>query len=227
MQVITSAELEQNPGRYKEVVEVLKDDGLICFPTRRQYVLATSIYSEAAVLRLVQSKRRSGRAPALALIPKKNALKGLVTDVPKLGWALMDAFWPGSLTLLLAPGEALPERVVKTILDRKRTKLGVRVCTGAVTASLLAAFGGPLLVSSANLAQKVGASSVAQIKKNFTHTVDLLIDAGDVQPAPPSTIVEFDEAGGWKLLREGSVTRAQIEEAVHRYEESLGAVAGT
>lgn len=222
MRVITSQALNESPALYQEVAQALREDKLIIFPTGRQYVLGASLLSEQAVLRLVQSKRRAGRAPALVFVPHRRLLDSIVDRVPPSALPLMDAFWPGPLTLLFDPSPELSPKVTKTILDRKRGKLGVRVDRGnSVVEGILRAFDGPVLVSSANLSRKVGASSVAQIKKNFTHTVDLLIDAGDIPPGPPSTIVDLTE-GEPKILREGAIPAARIREVL----EGTGQPAG-
>ncbi|MDY0061070.1 MAG: L-threonylcarbamoyladenylate synthase [Myxococcota bacterium] len=215
MRILTSRSLEQDPSQYAEIAQVLSEEGLICFPSQRQYVVGAALLSEAAVLRLVQSKRRASRAPALVLIPDRRGLNGLVGAFPPAARTLMEHFWPGPLTLLFPPGDKLPERVVRTLLDKKRPKLGVRICTGTFAPRILEVFGGPLLISSANISQKVGASSIAQIRKNFAHTVDLLVDAGDLPAGRPSTIVDFvdDEV---KVQREGAIAAAEIHRVLEQ-----------
>ena len=70
-----------------------------------------------------------------------------------------------------------------------------------------------MLVSSANRSKKSGAQSLAQVRKNFGNQADLLIDAGDLPPGRPSTIVEAD-ATGWTMIREGAITAAEITERI-------------
>ena len=73
--------------------------------------------------------------------------------------------------------------------------------------------GRPLLVSSANPESKHGESSPAQVRKNFLGRVDLFVDAGDLPPAPPSTVVDPD-AQGLVITREGAVAHADVVAAV-------------
>jgi len=119
--------------------------------------------------------------------------------------------WPQPLTLVLPPSAALPAKV-RSMLTRATGKLGIRVPDDPLASAILAAFGGPLLLSSANLEQKPGASSAAAVRQRFAGSVDIWVDAGDVRPGPPSTVVEVTEQA-WKVLRDGSIPLAELERA--------------
>jgi L-threonylcarbamoyladenylate synthase len=215
MRIIDARALEQSPSLYTEIAEVLRNDGLVCFPSRRQYSIGASLLSESAVVRLVQSKRRSEKAPSLVLIPDRSALEALVETLPATAGPLMDSFWPGQLTMLFAPNPELPSRVLKTIAQKKLGKIGVRVPAPGIPLGILQAFGGPVLTSSANLSRKTGSSSVANIRKSFSHTVDLLIDAGDLAAEPPSTVVDL--AGEIpQILREGGIPADSIRDVLRQ-----------
>ncbi|MFW5739016.1 MAG: L-threonylcarbamoyladenylate synthase [Myxococcota bacterium] len=191
MRIVTAQYLEDSPEIYDEAVDVLREGGLVCFPGHRQYSIAASLLNVDAVIALVQSKHRSGKTPSLVLIPEVGALEQVVEEVPDVAYRLARAFWPGPLTLLLRPSSELPSKVRKTITPKKPARIGVRVPGPGHQSEIVQRFGGPLLISSANLANKVGASSASHVRKNFNHTVDLMIDAGDVPEKPPSTIVDL------------------------------------
>lgn len=213
MRIITPEQLEQNPALYDEIVQMLRDDGLVCFPGHRHYSIAASLTSQDAVIKLVQSKHRSGKAPSLVLIPDFEALGIVVEEVPEIAATLARAFWPGPLTLRMQPSSELPGKVRKTIADKKQARIGVRVPAPGHALEILRRFGAPLLISSANLSNKVGSSSASNVRKNFNHTVDAMIDAGDIPDRPPSTVVEIAD-GQMKVTREGKITAAQVEEAL-------------
>lgn len=191
MRILTANQVEQDPNLYDEAAEVLHQDGLVCFPSHRQYSVAASLLSPGAVIALVQSKRRSGKAPSLILIPDDSFLSVVAEEVPEVAGLLTRAFWPGPLTLLLRPSPELPTKVRKTISAKKPVRIGVRVPGAGHALEIVRRFGGPLLISSANLSHKVGSGSASNVRKNFNHTVDLMIDAGDVPEKPPSTIVDL------------------------------------
>jgi L-threonylcarbamoyladenylate synthase len=209
MRTLTIQELDDDPGLYDQIADVLRDGGLACFPNGRQYGIAAPLMSEDSVIRLVQAKRRAKRAPSLVLIPDRGTLGSVVCDVPDAALSLMDTFWPGPLTILLRPSEDLPHKVKKTLAAKKQDRVGVRISDSPVASRIVAAFGGPLLLTSANRASKVGSLSVAQIRKNFAHTVDIIVDAGDLPADPPSTIVD-PESADKPIRREGVIPADQI-----------------
>ncbi len=210
MRTISVQDLETSPDLFRELADVLHDGGLVCFPTGRQYGVAASLMSEDAVIRLVQTKRRAKRAPSLVFIPDRDALPRVVSEVSPRAQKLADEFWPGPLTILFRPSEELPRKVTKTVAAKKKDKMGVRVTHEAIAGRLVEAFGGPILVSSANISRKAGASSMAQVRKNFGRDVDVMIDAGDVPTADPSTVVDPD--GGRGIVRDGAVPAQRVLE---------------
>lgn len=209
MKVIPFAEAHQ---RTAEVARVLADGGLACFPMRGAYRLAVDARSEAAVERLMQSKRRAKHHPSLVLVADLAGAKHVVEGT---GWSttrrLAERLWPGPLTMVLPPSAQLPAKLKKTLAKATGT-VGVRVPDDPFTLQVLRAFGGPLLLSSANLEQKPGASSAATVHQRFVRAIDVWVDAGDVTPAPPSTVVAVKD-GSWELVRDGAIPREAIERA--------------
>ena len=203
------------PARVAEIAEVLTQGGLACFPVRGAYRIAADARSVDAITKLIQSKRRAHNHPPLILVRDLDAARGIVEGT---GWKttkkLADKLWPGALTLVLPPSKDLAPKV-KKVLTRATGKLGIRVSDDPLAAAVVSAFGGPVLVSSANLEQKPGAGSAATVRQRFVNTVDVWVEAGDFAPSPPSTIVEVTETS-WKLLREGAVPASALEQALPR-----------
>lgn len=212
MKIIKLDELEKDPGRYSEVTEVLQNDGIVIFPGESYYRLGVNVLSPKAVSRLQQGKRRVQNKPALVLIHDKADLEGLVGEIPDVARQLMATFWPGPLTIRFEPGKALPAKVRK-VLTKATGRIGVRIPVAEVCANVARSFGAPLLVSSANRSKKSGAQSLAQVRKNFGNVADLLIDAGDLPVGTTSTVVDVS-ASGWKMIREGALTSAEISEKI-------------
>ncbi|MCE9579810.1 MAG: threonylcarbamoyl-AMP synthase [Deltaproteobacteria bacterium] len=195
-----------------DLATILASGGLVCFPIGGIYRIVADARSDAAINRLMQSKRRARNHPALLLVADLAAARAVVKGTAwRLTQRLAQRLWPGPLTLVLPPSDDLPP-AVKKLLTRATGALGIRVPDEPLATDVVRAFGGPLLVSSANLEQKPGATSAAAIRQRFVHTVDLWIDAGDTRPGPPSTIVELSETT-WTLVREGAISRAQLEHA--------------
>ena len=213
MLTITSQQIEQDPSLMDEAVNALNSDGLVCFPGHRQYCIAASLMSPEAVVALVQSKRRSGKAPSLVLIPDMSQLPLVVEEVPPIAKLLAETFWPGPLTIVLKPNPELPPVVRKTISASKPPRIGVRVPDSGFQRELVQRFGNPLLVSSANLSRKAGAGSASNVRKNFNRTVKVMIDSGDIHEKAPSTIVSLI-GGTPEITREGKIPADKVKQAL-------------
>ncbi len=198
---------------YTEAAKVLQQSGLVCFPCHGKYRLAASLSDVDAVMHLFQSKRRVGKSPALIFVANEEMLKRVVADVPPVAKRLMDAFWPGPLTILFDAHPDLPPKVVKQLV-RANGQIGVRIAHDPIAMAIVEAFGGPVLISSANKEKKAGDGSPAQVRKNFVHRVDLFVEAGDLAAESPSTVVGVSDAGVVKVTRPGAISEEQIRAIV-------------
>lgn len=189
LKTILCSAIQETPGSYEEIGRALAKGDLVCLPTPSGYKLAADLDSPKAITALLQAKRRVGNAPALVFVPDASFVPRVAAEVSDAARALMRTFWPGPLTLLFKASEDLPPQVRKP-LTKAKGWIGVRVPDDAVSLAVVRAFGAPLLVSSANLSAKHGANSVAQVRKNFGRTAALLLDGGDLQEAPKSTLVD-------------------------------------
>jgi L-threonylcarbamoyladenylate synthase len=209
MKTIPWKDLEGDAGRWREVCQVLNEGGLVCLPCGGSYRIVADLGSEQAVSHLLQSKRRMGGAPALVFVKDERMLSKVAATVCPLAKRLIHAFWPGPLTILFEANPQLPQKVTRQ-LTKANGKLGVRVPDQPVLQQVLDACDRPLFVSSANVATRSGASSPAQVRKNFLGRVDVFIDAGDLQPAPASTVIDVidDQV---QVTRHGVIPDKEIE----------------
>ncbi len=208
MKTIALSEFETNPQLSKQVTEALEDGSLVCIPTPSGYKILADLGSPSAITAMLQAKRRVKNAPALIFVPDGGWVDKVATSVSQEARKLMGQFWPGPMTLLFKASDDLHPKVRKP-LTKAKGWLGVRVPDDQVSASVLKAFGRPVLVSSANLAKKKGANSVAQVKKNFGRTVDMIIDAGDLPVNPNSTLVDVSN-GAVSVIRAGAIEEDRI-----------------
>ena len=212
MKTIKFSELQSNPQLYKQIGEALANGELVCIPTPSGYKLMVDLGSPSAVTAMIHAKRRIKNAPALVLLPDRSWADKVASYISPDAHRLMASFWPGPVTLLFKAGDSLHPKVRKP-LTKAKGWLGVRVPEDDVSSMVIAAFGGPVLVSSANLAKKTGAHSLAQVKKNFGRTVNLLVDAGDLSPGEKSTLVDVSN-GAVSVVRSGAIAKASILEAL-------------
>lgn len=204
MQIVKPGSAGSLLEHVEQAAQVLRQGGLVCFPCQGKYRLAADLTNPDAVTALFQSKRRVGKSPALVFVANEEMLGVVAADVDDAARSLVKRFWPGRLTILFDASDSLPKKVRKQIL-RGNGQVGVRVPDDAFAKALVEAFGGPLLVSSANREKKAGATSAAQVKKNFVHRVELFVDAGDLRSEPPSTVVELGD-GEVRVTRPGVIS---------------------
>ena len=193
----------------EEVASTLEQSGVVCMPCGGTYRLLSDLRCEEAVMKLLQSKRRTKRTHTLVFVADKNMLLDVVSDVDPVVQRLAQKVWPGPVTILFEASPKLPRRVVKHLLAG-RTKIGVRIPEDPFVLEVIRTFGGPVLVSSANREKKNGSRSPAQVRKNFFGRVDLFLDAGDLAVQPASTIVDFHQ-GEPVITRAGAISGDQIQ----------------
>lgn len=190
---------------------------LIVMPTDTVYGVAADAFSPAAVQRLLDAKGRGRDQPPPVLIGSKETLTALAESVPEPVQRLVDAFWPGGLTIVLP---AQPSLVWD--LGETRGTVAVRMPEGRVALELLAETG-PLAVSSANLTGQAAAISAFDAEKMLGDSVAVYLADGMSRDGVASTIVDAtslvrppaeSDAGRVRILRDGAISREQLEEVL-------------
>lgn len=196
-----------------EIAEVVKGGGLACIPHRGAYRLLADARSKDAITKLAQSKRRSHNRAALVIVADLAAAGEIVDGI---AWPvtarLAKRLWPGPVTLVLPPSKLLPAAIAK-LLARSTGHIGIRVPDDRLSKAIVEEVGGPILASSANIENKPGSGSAAVVRQKLERSIDIWVDAGDLKADPPSTLVEIGP-DDWRLIREGSISRAAIEKAL-------------
>jgi L-threonylcarbamoyladenylate synthase len=200
----------QHDSISRSVAKTIQEGGLVCLPCNGRYRLLADLTSADAVGRLVQSKGRVRRAPALVFIDSVKALHQVAGSVEPAAIKVARQLWPGPLTIRVALTSDLPDKVRK-LLGGGKGRIGVRVPADPLLRQILRSCGRPLLVSSANRERKTGDSSPAQVRKNFATTVDLFLDRGDLTPGPRSTVIDIRD-GELVVERAGLVTEERLRE---------------
>ncbi|MBI2435718.1 MAG: threonylcarbamoyl-AMP synthase [Candidatus Hydrogenedentes bacterium] len=177
----------------REAVAALRRGAVVGYPTETVYGLAVDPFSERALEALYRVKGRDPRQPVLLIVADESQLGSLTSEVSPEARRLIQAFWPGSLSLLLPPAAEVPA----TLLGPEG-KVCVR-CPGApIARALCAAFSGPLTSTSANLS---GAPAARTARAALLPGVALVLDGGTLPESAPSTVVDPDSG---EVLREGA-----------------------
>lgn len=185
-------------------VACLRKGAVVAYPTESFYGLAVDVRKAGAIERLFRIKKRKRNRPILILLPASDWLEQYVADVPKAARSLIEAFWPGGLTLVL---KASPD--ISPLITAGTGKIGVRVSSHPVAAALSKAFGGAISGTSANLSGNAPSHNADEIKRSLGAGVDLILDGGECTGEIGSTVLDLT-ARPPRILREGMVTAAQL-----------------
>jgi L-threonylcarbamoyladenylate synthase len=188
----------------------IKEGGLVVFPTSSFYGLGTGAFNAGAVDRVFRVKKRDPRNPVLILVAYLTDVAPLVRSIPEIAICLMEAFWPGSLTLVFQAASLLPPN-----LTGYTGKIGIRLAAHPVASALITAVGGPITGTSANLSGKGGCTAVAAIDSNIKDQVDMVLDAGRLAGGKGSTVVDVTVSPP-KILREGAIDAEKIMAVLNR-----------
>ncbi|MDO4909173.1 MAG: L-threonylcarbamoyladenylate synthase [Corynebacterium sp.] len=187
---------------------------LIVMPTDTVYGIGCDAFNNDAVARLLAAKHRGPDMPVAVLVGSWDTITGLVAEYPAAARTLVEAFWPGALSLIIRQAPSLPWNLGDT-----RGTVMLRMPLHPVAIELLRKTG-PMAVSSANISGMPSATTAQAAESMLGDTVNCYLDAGESTIGVPSTIVDL--SGDFpKILREGSITAEQIAEALGCTPESL------
>jgi L-threonylcarbamoyladenylate synthase len=193
-----------------EAALVIKNGGVIAFPTQHLYGLGADAFNADAVNRVFEIKRRPYDKPLLVLIDKPYDLTRLVQQVPYAATRIMERFWPGAVTIVFKAKRFLPIN-----LTAGTEKIGVRIPGHPVALALTAAVQGPITATSANITGNSGCSLVSDMDPLIMDKLDLIIDVGALKGGMGSTVVDVT-GDSPKILRQGAVSEKDIFAAVYQ-----------
>ena len=194
-----------DPDTLHAVVQVIRKGGVIVFPTSTLYGLGVDANNPQAVERIFDIKGRQSHRPLLVLIRDKTCVPELVKEIPPKAVLLMEAFWPGGITVVLHAGERISSR-----LTGNTGKIGVRVPKHPVAAAIVAQLEGPMTGTSANLSGRGGCSDISYLEEQVSAQLDGVVDAGPLQGGRGSTVIDVT-IDPPQILREGTISEHQIQ----------------
>ena len=181
---------------------VLGENGLIALPTESFYGLAVDPFNEQALVKLWQVKGRSKGKPVLVLIGEGAQLNPFVRNIPPAATVLMNAFWPGPLTIVFPAALGLSDAVTAGTRS-----VGIRLSAWQPLCELLQRVG-PLTGTSANREGMPPPTTTEEVRHYFGDALDLIVDAGPTPGGRPSTVI--DVQGPIRIIRNGAIDREDI-----------------
>ena len=198
------------PQHIARAVAVLRDGGVVAFPTDTVYGIGAHALLPAAVERLYLVKARPRDRAIPLLLPGIDALPQVVSPVPDTAYALAERFWPGALTVVLRRTVAEPDPVTAG-----GETVAVRVPDHPVTQALLAALAAPLAATSANLSGQPAPDTAAGVLAQLEGRIELILDGGTCPQGMASTVVDLT-VDPPRVLRLGGISEQQIVDALKR-----------
>ena len=186
--------------------EHLRSGEVVGFPTETVYGLGANAMDEAAVEKIFAAKGRPGDNPLIVHIADADGLSPLIASEPgPHARALMDAFWPGPLTLIFPKSAAVPARVTAGL-----DTVAIRMPSHPVAQALIRAAGVPVAAPSANRSGRPSPTTAADVLEDMDGRVPMILDGGPCRVGVESTVVDLSGEAP-RVLRPGGITRAQIE----------------
>ncbi|MFB7937082.1 L-threonylcarbamoyladenylate synthase [Streptomyces sp. NPDC127049] len=191
----------------REAASAVRRGELVVLPTDTVYGLGADAFSGEAVADLLAAKGRGRTMPTPVLIGSPNTLHGLVTDFSEHAWELVDAFWPGPLTLVARHQPSLMWNLGDT-----RGTVAIRMPLHPVAIELLTEVG-PMAVTSANTTGHPAPEDCDAAQQMLGDSVSVYLDGGPTPGIVPSSIV--DVTGKVPvLLREGALSPEELRKVV-------------
>jgi L-threonylcarbamoyladenylate synthase len=182
---------------------------LVVIPTDTVYGIGCDAFSSAAVRSLLAAKKRGPDMPVPVLVGSWSTIDGLVLGVPKAARELIEAFWPGGLSIVLKHAPSL-----KWDLGSTKGTVMLRMPLHPVALELLRDVG-PMAVSSANVSGSPPAATAAQAQAQLGESVGVYLDGGPSGEPVASTVVDLT-GDDPRVLREGAVSTAAVAEVLGR-----------
>ena len=183
---------------------VIQQGGVIAFPTRCLYGLGADALNPDAVERIIQIKQRPDNKPILVLIDNRNRLESLVTHIPPAADAIMEAFWPGRVTIVFEARDTLAVQ-----LTAQTGKIGIRLPGHPTASALVKRLKGPVTGTSANLSGNAGCHRSQDLETQLAGQLDFILDAGTLKGGVGSTVVDVT-VNPPRIIREGQVGANEI-----------------
>lgn len=192
--------------KLKEPAELIRNGGIVVFPTETVYGIGANALNENAIKKLYDIKKRPLNKPISLLVNSIDMIEQVTKDITKLEYALIKTFFPGPLTIILKK-----KNIVPNIVTANQDTVGIRMPANEIALKLIGYVGIPIATPSANISGKPSGTNLKDIMEDFDGKVDCFIDDGPSKIGLASTIVQVVD-GVPHILRQGSISEKQIKE---------------
>ncbi|MFH1406752.1 MAG: L-threonylcarbamoyladenylate synthase [Candidatus Omnitrophota bacterium] len=190
---------EPQLNKIKIAAKILRDGGLVAFPTETVYGLGANLNDEAAIARLYEVKKRPKEKKLSIHIVDARVVKEYASEIPQAAYKLMHRFWPGPVTI---------------VLKAKNTDtVGFRFPRNQIAYGLIKEANVPVVAPSANISDAAPPKSASEVLMQLNGQIDVVLDGGNTALGVESTVVDLS-GPGYKILRQGSVSEGAVKKAI-------------
>lgn len=198
----------ENADAIKQAATILQNSGLVAFPTETVYGLGADALNAEAAAKIYAAKGRPSDNPLIVHIADKNAVYELADNVSEKAVMLMEAFWPGPLTIILPKKNIVPYGTTGGL-----NTVAIRMPSHPVALSLIKESGVYIAAPSANTSGRPSPTNAEHVKEDMDGRIDMILDGGAVGIGIESTIVDMTGEAP-TILRPGFITKKMIEDIV-------------
>lgn len=194
----------------KKAKGLLEQDELVAIPTETVYGLAANAFSNEAVKKIFEAKKRPANNPLIVHLKSINSMDDVAESIPIEARWLALYFWPGPLTLILRK-----KQHISNIVSADLQTVGVRVPNHPLTLQLLKSLDFPLVAPSANRSNHISPTKPEHVIESLQDQAPYVLDGGECKGGIESTIVGF-EGDEVVIYREGLISKTAIEEVIEK-----------
>ena len=188
-------------------IDAVRSGELVVFPTDTVYGIGADAFTPHAVTALLDAKGQDRTSPPPVLVGSRHTLDGLVFTLPQTARDLVEAFWPGGLTIIVEHSPTL-----QWDLGETGGTIAVRMPLHPVGLEVLREIG-PMAVSTANKPGQAAATTAEEAREQFDYAVRVYLEAGECPEPVPSTIVDLTGEVP-HMLREGAIPLEKLRDVV-------------
>lgn len=200
---------EESYSQIKQAADLLKKNEVVAFPTETVYGLGGNAKEDSAITKIFAAKGRPSDNPLIIHIAKRAQLAELVEKVPATAEKLMDAFWPGPLTIIFEKKQGVLSEVATAGLST----VGIRMPSHPVALRIIEQSGLPIAAPSANRSGKPSPTKATHVKEDLDSYIAGIVDGGPTGVGVESTVVDCTDETV-VILRPGGITKEQLEGVV-------------
>ena len=191
-----------------EAGSILKDGGLVAFPTETVYGLGGNALDEQAAEKIYAAKGRPSDNPLIVHIAEFEALNKIAAEIPEEAKMLADAFWPGPLTMIFQKTDLVPMGTTGGL-----NTVAVRMPDHPVALALIRAAGGYIAAPSANTSGRPSPTTAQHVAEDLSGKIEMILDGGSVDIGVESTILDMTVTPPM-ILRPGAITKEMLSEVI-------------